>query len=81
MITAQLVKELRDATNLGILDCKKALEATNGNIDAAIDWLREKGIAKISHGHDHIVGKPWHIRMVFCVKGDYYSDGGEDCSV
>ena len=32
MITAQLVKELRDATNLGILDCKKALEATNGNI-------------------------------------------------
>ena len=46
MVTAQLVKELRDATNLGILDCKKALEATNGNIDAAIDWLREKGIAK-----------------------------------
>ena len=46
MITAQLVKELRDATNLGILDCKKALEATNGNIDGAIDWLREKGIAK-----------------------------------
>ena len=42
---------------------------------------REKGIAKISHGHDHIVGKPWHIRMVFCVKRDYYSDGGEDCSV
>jgi len=46
MVTASLVKELREATNLGILDCKKALEATNGDIDKAVDWLREKGIAK-----------------------------------
>ena len=46
MISASLVKELREATGAGMLDCKKALEATNGSIDAAIDWLREKGISK-----------------------------------
>lgn len=45
MITAKLVKELRDLTGAGILDCKKALEATEGDIPAAMDWLREKGIS------------------------------------
>ncbi|MCR5308237.1 MAG: translation elongation factor Ts, partial [bacterium] len=44
--TAQLVKELREKTGAGMLDCKKALEATDGNIENAITWLREKGIAK-----------------------------------
>lgn len=46
MISASLVKELREATGAGMLDCKKALEATNGNIDEAVTWLREKGISK-----------------------------------
>ncbi len=46
MITAQLVKELRDKTGAGMLDCKKALEATEGDVAAAVDYLREKGIAK-----------------------------------
>ena len=46
MISASLVKELRESTGAGMLDCKKALEATNGDIDAAVDWLREKGISK-----------------------------------
>ena len=46
MITASLVKELREKTGAGMLDCKKALEENNGSIDAAIDWLREKGISK-----------------------------------
>ena len=46
MITAQLVKELRDKTGAGMMDCKKALTECNGDIDAAVDWLREKGIAK-----------------------------------
>ena len=46
MISASMVKELRETTGAGMLDCKKALEATNGNIDEAIDWLREKGISK-----------------------------------
>ncbi len=46
MITASLVKELREKTGAGMMDCKKALTECNGNIEAAIDWLREKGIAK-----------------------------------
>lgn len=46
MISASMVKNLREATGAGMLDCKKALEATNGNIDEAINWLREQGISK-----------------------------------
>src|SRR5574344_1052548 len=46
MITASLVKDLREATGAGMMDCKKAVEATNGDFDAATDWLREKGISK-----------------------------------
>ena len=46
MFKASDVKELRDKTGAGMLDCKKALEATNGNMSEAIDWLREKGISK-----------------------------------
>ncbi len=45
-VTASLVKELRDKTGAGMMDCKRALVETNGNIEQAIDWLREKGIAK-----------------------------------
>ena len=46
MITASLVKELRDKTNAGMMDCKKALTETNGDLEAAIDYLCKKGIAK-----------------------------------
>ena len=46
MISASMVKELREASGAGMLDCKKALEATNGNMEEAINWLREKGISK-----------------------------------
>ena len=46
MITLELIKELRDATGVSITECKKALEETGGDIDAAIDELRKKGIAK-----------------------------------
>ena len=42
----ELIKELRDRTGAGMMDCKKALEATSSDIEKAIDWLREKGIAK-----------------------------------
>ncbi|MEW6124505.1 MAG: translation elongation factor Ts [Pseudomonadota bacterium] len=45
-ITAGLVKELRDKTGAGMMDCKAALTETNGDIEAAIDWLRKKGLAK-----------------------------------
>lgn len=44
-ISASLVKELREKTGAGMLDCKKALEQTNGDIDKAVDYLREKGLA------------------------------------
>lgn len=46
MISASLVKELREQTGAGMMDCKKALTECDGNIEAAVDWLREKGIAK-----------------------------------
>jgi len=45
-ITAALVKELRDTTGAGMMDAKKALTETNGDMEAAIDWLRTKGLAK-----------------------------------
>ncbi|MEO0542556.1 MAG: translation elongation factor Ts [Pseudomonadota bacterium] len=45
-ISAALVKQLREATGAGMMDCKKALQETNGDLEAAIDWLRSKGIAK-----------------------------------
>lgn len=45
-ITAQMVKELREKTSAGMLDCKKALAATDGNMEEAVTWLRERGIAK-----------------------------------
>ena len=46
MVSASMVKELRETSGAGMLDCKKALEATNGNMEEAINWLREKGISK-----------------------------------
>ena len=45
-ITAALVKALRDKTDAGMMDCKKALNECNGDMDAAVKYLREKGIAK-----------------------------------
>ncbi|MEY3767147.1 MAG: translation elongation factor Ts [Cyanobacteriota bacterium] len=44
-ISAKLVKELRDVTGAGMMDCKKALAETNGDKDKAVEWLRQKGIA------------------------------------
>jgi len=44
-ITAQMVKELREATNAGVLDCKKALNQAEGDFDRAVEILREKGLS------------------------------------
>ena len=44
-VTAAMVKELRERTQAGMMDCKKALVESNGNMDAAIEYLREKGLA------------------------------------
>jgi len=57
MITASMVKELREKTGAGMLDCKKALEANNGDINASIDWLREKGISKAAKKADRIAAE------------------------
>ena len=45
-ITAAMVKELRDSTGAGMMDAKKALTETDGDMEAAVDWLRTKGLAK-----------------------------------
>ena len=45
-VTAQQVKELRESTGVGMMDCKKALQETNGDMEAAVDWLRTRGLAK-----------------------------------
>lgn len=45
-ITAAMVKDLRDKTGAGMMDCKQALNETNGDMDAAVDWLRKKGLSK-----------------------------------
>ncbi|CAA3755981.1 Translation elongation factor Ts [Staphylococcus aureus] len=56
-ISAKLVKELREKTGAGMMDCKKALTETDGDIDKAIDYLREKGIAKATKKADRIAAE------------------------
>lgn len=51
---AKLIKKLKDMSNAGLMDCKKALEATNADIDEAMNWLREKGISKAAKKADRI---------------------------
>ena len=57
MIKASDVKELRERTGAGMLDCKKALEATSGDMEEAIDWLREKGISKAAKKESRIAAE------------------------
>ncbi len=57
MFSAADVKNLREKTGAGMLDCKKALEATKGNMEQAIDWLREKGISKASKKESRIAAE------------------------
>ena len=56
-ITAAMVKELRETTGAGMMDCKKALTATDGDKAKAIDWLREKGISKAEKKADRIAAE------------------------
>ncbi|MBF9297530.1 translation elongation factor Ts [Mammaliicoccus sciuri] len=56
-ISAKLVKELREKTGAGMMDCKKALTETDGDIDKAVDYLREKGIAKAAKKADRIAAE------------------------
>ena len=64
MISASMVKDLREATGAGMLDCKKALEASNGNMEDAITWLREKGISKAAKKASRIAAEGLAVAMV-----------------
>jgi elongation factor Ts len=56
-ITAQLVKELREKSGVGMMDCKKALTENNGDIEQAIDWLRAKGLSKAAKKSDRVAAE------------------------
>jgi len=56
-ITAALVKQLRDQTGVGMMDCKKALNETDGDFEAAVDWLRKKGLSKAAKKADRIASE------------------------
>ncbi|MBR2081179.1 MAG: translation elongation factor Ts, partial [Oscillospiraceae bacterium] len=55
--TAADVKKLREMTNVGMMDCKKALAETDGDMDKAVEWLREKGLAKAAKKADRIAAE------------------------
>lgn len=63
-ITASMVKELREKSNAGMMDCKKALKETNGDIEKAIDYLREKGLSKASKKADRIAAEGLTFALV-----------------
>ena len=69
-ITAALVKELRERTNAGMMDCKKALVESDGDMDKAIDWLREKGLAQAAKKAGRIAAE-----------GMVYADYCPECKV
>jgi elongation factor Ts len=56
-ITAALVKDLRDKSGVGMMDCKKALTENNGDMDAALDWLRAKGLSKAAKKADRVAAE------------------------
>lgn len=56
-VTAQMVKELREKSGAGMMDCKKALESTGGDLDKAMDFLREKGIASVAKKSSRIASE------------------------
>jgi elongation factor Ts len=56
-ITAQMVKELRESTGAGMMDAKRALTETGGNMEAAVDWLRTKGLAKAAKKADRVAAE------------------------
>ena len=69
--TAQDVKTLREMTNVGMMDCKKALQATDGDMDKAVEWLREKGLAKAAKKAGRIAAEGMSFATVCpeCGKG------------
>ena len=66
-ITAAMVKELRESTGAGMLDCKKALVEANGNMETAVDWLRKKGLASAAKKSSRIAAEGL---VAVCVDGN-----------
>ncbi len=58
-ITAAAVKELRERTGAGMMDCKKELAETNGDMEAAVDWLRAKGLAAAAKKAGRTAAEAW----------------------
>src|SRR4051812_9271966 len=56
-ITAAMVKDLRETTGVGMMDCKQALTANDGDMQAAIDWLRKKGLSKAAKKADRVAAE------------------------
>ena len=56
-ITASMVKDLREQTGAGMMDCKQALSENDGNVEAAIDWLRKKGLSKAAKKSDRVAAE------------------------
>ncbi|MBQ6538487.1 MAG: elongation factor Ts, partial [Eubacterium sp.] len=72
-ITAAMVKELREMTSAGMADCKKALSNTDGDMDKAVEWLKENGLAKADKKAGRIAAEG-----IVCVK---VSDDGKNASI
>jgi len=68
-ISAQMVKDLRDKTGAGMMDCKAALGETNGDLEAAVDWLRKKGLAKAAKKAGRIAAEGLIGMLVAPTKG------------
>jgi elongation factor Ts len=68
-ISASLVKELREKTGVGMMDCKAALTETEGNLEAAVDWLRKKGLSKAAKKADRVAAEGLVSAVVEGTKG------------
>lgn len=66
-ISASMVKELREKTNAGMMDCKKALQEVNGDFEAAVEWLRVKGLSAAAKKSDRVAAEG----MVFAITADH----------
>ena len=73
-ITASMVKDLRTKTGAGMMDCKKALAATDGDMDKAVDFLREKGLAAAAKKADRIAAEG----LVYSRKRPHRRVGGSE---
>ena len=73
-ITAAMVKELREMTGAGMMDCKKALNETNGNMDEAVEFLRKNGQAKAEKKASRIAAEGIVSIMCSCGRGGVLPD-------